>query len=179
MPKKPSPPEQVGVKDFEELVRKYEKRLYFLAYHFMGNHEQAEELSQEAFLRAYLALPRFRGESQLYTWLYRILVNLCIDAKRKKKLPEVPMEDLPLGREINTDQREDIVMIREALEQLPPPFRSYLILHDLDGFSYREIAQIFRCPVGTVMSRMNAARQRLRAIIENKYPDLLPHKGAR
>ncbi len=179
MSKKSSPPEQVDIKNFEELVRKYEKRLYSLAYHFMGNHEQAEEFSQEAFLKAYLALPRFRGEAQFYTWLYRILVNLCIDAKRKKKLPEVPLEAVQLGTEVDTDQREDIVMIREALDQLPPLFRSYLILHDIDGFSYKEIAQIFHCPVGTVMSRMNSARQRLRTIIEKQYPDLLPIREAK
>ena len=158
---------------FEEIVKKYERRLYSLAYRFTGSHERAEELSQEAFLKAYLALPNFRYESQIFTWLYRIMVNLCIDESRKKKVPHVPIEEVPVSDDFDPARQETIMLVREALGKLSPVQRAYIVMHDLEGFSYREISQVFKCPLGTVMSRISAARQKLRRIIEKDYPDLM------
>lgn len=158
---------------FEEIVKKYERRLYSLAYRFTENHERAEELSQEVFLKAYLAFPNFRHESQIFTWLYRIMVNLCIDESRKRKIPQVPLEDLPLPDNFDPSKQETVMLVREALNKLPPTQRAYIVMHDLEGFSYKEIAQIFKCPLGTAMSRISAAREKLKKIIEREYPELL------
>jgi RNA polymerase sigma-70 factor (ECF subfamily) len=158
---------------FEEIVKKYEKRLYSLAYRFTGNHEKAEELSQEAFLKAYLGFPKFQHKSQVFTWLYRIMVNLCIDESRKRKIPQVPLDEIPLADDFDPSRSETAMLVREALEKLPPVQKAYIVMHDLEGFSYKEIAQVFNCPLGTVMSRISAAREKLRKIIQNDYPELL------
>ncbi|MCX5971036.1 MAG: sigma-70 family RNA polymerase sigma factor [Coprothermobacterota bacterium] len=159
---------------FEEFVRRYEKRLFALAYHYIGNHDRAEEIAQEAFLKAYLGFDRFRGEAQVFTWLYRIVVNLCIDDRRKRKPVEVPIDDLPISDGFDPDQTEREMVLREALGQLAEPLRACLVLHDMDGFSYQEMARILRLPLGTVMSRMNSARRKLRKILESQYPELRP-----
>lgn len=158
---------------FEEVVKKYERRLYSLAYRFTENHERAEELSQEVFLKAYLALPKFRHESQIFTWLYRIMVNLCIDEARKKKIPHVSLEELSIPDNFDPSRQETVMLVREALNKLSPVQRAYIVMHDLEGFSYKEIAQVFKCPLGTVMSRISAAREKLKKIIEKEYPELL------
>lgn len=158
---------------FEEIVKKYEKRLYSLAYRFTGNHEKAEELSQEAFLKAYLGFPKFQHKSQVFTWLYRIMVNLCIDESRKRKIPQVPLDEIPLADDFDPSRSETAMLVREALEKLPPVQKAYIVMHDLEGFSYKEIAQVFNCPLGTVMSRISAAREKLRKIIQSDYPELL------
>jgi RNA polymerase sigma-70 factor (ECF subfamily) len=159
---------------FEEFVRQYERRLYSLAYHYTGNHERSQEIAQEAFLKAYMGFNRFRGEAQVYTWLYRIVVNLCIDERRRHRPKEVPIDDLPLSDGFDPDRRERQLLLQEALEQLPPALRSCLVLHDMEGFSYQEIARTLHVPLGTIMSRMNTARKRLRQIIESRYPELRP-----
>ncbi len=159
---------------FEEFVRRYEKRLFALAFHYTGNHDRAEEIAQEAFLKAYLGFDRFRGEAQVFTWLYRIVVNLCIDDRRKHKPVEVPIDDLPISDGFDPDRSEREMVLREALGQLAEPLRVCLILHDMDGFSYQEMARILHLPLGTVMSRMNSARRKLRRILESQFPELRP-----
>jgi RNA polymerase sigma-70 factor (ECF subfamily) len=159
---------------FEEFVRRYEKRLFALAYHYTGHHDRAEEIAQEAFLKAYLGFDRFRGDAQVFTWLYRIVVNLCIDDRRKRKPVEVPIDDLPISDGFDPDRPEREMVLRDALNQLAEPLRVCLVLHDMDGFSYQEMARILRLPLGTVMSRMNSARRKLRRIIESQYPELKP-----
>lgn len=176
MPKERFRPEHESELVFEDFVRKYQRRLYALAFRYVGNPDRAEELSQEAFLKAYKALSKFRGESQLYTWLYRITINLCIDECRRHHPLEVPIDDLPLASGFDPDRREQTMMLQEALAQLPPTLRTCLVMHDLEGYSYQEIANVCRTPLGTIMSRMNTARKRLRQIIEQHYPDLKPER---
>jgi RNA polymerase sigma-70 factor (ECF subfamily) len=176
MPKERFRPEHESELVFEDFVRKYQRRLYALAFRYVGNPDRAEELSQEAFLKAYKALSKFRGESQLYTWLYRITINLCIDERRRHHPLEVPIDDLPLASGFDPDRREQTMMLQEALAQLPPTLRTCLVMHDLEGYSYQEIANVCRTPLGTIMSRMNTARKRLRQIIEQHYPDLKPER---
>jgi RNA polymerase sigma-70 factor (ECF subfamily) len=86
----------------------------------------------------------------------------------------VPIDDLPLSDGFDPDRRERQLLLQEALEQLPPALRSCLVLHDMEGFSYQEIARTLHVPLGTIMSRMNTARKRLRQIIESRYPELRP-----
>jgi len=171
--KKPSEPNTLA---FEELVRKYQKRLYSVAYSFTGSHERAEELSQEAFLKAYQNLPKFRHESQIYTWLYRILLNLCIDETRKKKYLHVSIDEVNIPDGFSSDRAEETIMLREALDRLFPQQKVCIVLHDIEGYTYKEMAEILHCPMGTVMSRTALARQKLRQIIEQDFPDLISWK---
>ena len=163
---------------FDRLVELYSTRVYNLAYRMLGNAEDAHDVAQDAFLRVYDALPRFRGDATFSTWLYRIVVNVCHDELgRRKRRPltvtdlEPEGEDAPACTEFTTtgETAEDAVLQQErhralhaAIAELPLPFRSVLVLYDLQGFSYDEIAEILRVNLGTVKSRLNRARNMLR-----------------
>jgi RNA polymerase sigma-70 factor, ECF subfamily len=153
---------------FEELVRRHQSRAYGIAYRLLGNKEDAQEVAQEAFARAYFRLGEFRGTAQFRTWLYRILVNLATDYLRRRR-PEVREEDAvlrPVARgenpETHLDQQELRQRITRAIEVLPVDLRTVIVLREMEGLSYSEIARVIRRPVGTVMSRLFHARRRLR-----------------
>ena len=153
---------------FEELVRRHQSRAYGVAYRLLGNKEDAQEVAQEAFARAYFRLGEFRGTAQFRTWLYRILVNLAMDYLRRRR-PEVREGDAVLQPVANgenpgtrLDQRELRQRITRAIEMLPADLRTVIVLREMEGLSYSEIARVIRRPVGTVMSRLFHARQRLR-----------------
>ncbi len=151
---------------FEELVREHERKIYNLCFSTMGSAEDAADMAQETLLKAWRALQRFDGRSSLGTWLYRIAVNTCLDElRRRKNRTTVSIQNLAeKGWEPEDDggdfversiQREEV---RQALRELPDDYRTVLILRDIQGFSYDEIAAILSCPVGTVRSRLNRAR---------------------
>jgi len=153
---------------FEELVRRHQSRAYGVAYRLLGNKEDAQEVAQEAFARAYFRLGEFRGTAQFRTWLYRILVNLAVDYLRRRR-PEVREEDAVLQPVSNREnpgahlhQQELRQRITRAIEVLPADLRTVIVLREMEGLSYSEIARVIRRPVGTVMSRLFHARQRLR-----------------
>ena len=155
------------VSAFEELVRRHQGRAYAIAYHLLRNREDAQEVAQEAFARAYLRIREFRAEAQFRTWLYRILVNLATDLLRKRKweAPEEAGEPL-LGVAADNpgDDLERKVLrqaIQKAIETLPRDLKTVIILRELEGLSYQEIAQVIRRPIGTVMSRLFHARRKL------------------
>ncbi|HXH84314.1 MAG TPA: sigma-70 family RNA polymerase sigma factor, partial [Candidatus Tectomicrobia bacterium] len=166
---------------FEPLVEKYRHRVWRLAYNVLRDREEAWDVAQEAFIRAYQALPSFRGQSQFYTWLYRIVVNLATDRGRSRaaqgrafgteRVPEEDWERVlvePEGAETESpDARaarmQDRERILAALATLPEHHRTIIVLGDLEGLSYREIAETLDIPMGTVMSRLHNARKRLRA----------------
>ena len=146
---------------FEELVREHERKLFNLCFHTMGNAEDAADMAQETLLKAWRALERFDGRSGLGTWLYRIAVNTCLDElRRRKNRTAISIQGLSeKGWEPEDDsgdfversiQREEV---RKALLALSEEYRAVLILRDILGFSYDEIAEILECPVGTVRSR--------------------------
>ncbi len=152
---------------FEELVRRHQGRAYAIAYRLVGNTEDAQEVAQEAFARAYFRLTEFRGSAQFRTWLYRILVNLATDLHRRRK-PEVPegepgLYQLGSGEDPgeNLERQELRQNIEEALKALAPHLRTVVLLRELEGLSYAEIARVIGRPVGTVMSRLFHARRRL------------------
>ncbi|MFQ5960443.1 MAG: sigma-70 family RNA polymerase sigma factor [Candidatus Methylomirabilales bacterium] len=152
---------------FEELVRRHQSRAYGIAYRLLGNREDAQEVAQEAFARAYFRLAEFRGTAQFRTWLYRILVNLATDLLRRRR-PQVREEDVVLRPVTNgenpgkhLDQQELRQCIQKAIETLPTDLRTVILLRELEGLSYAEIARVIRRPVGTVMSRLFHARRRL------------------
>jgi RNA polymerase sigma-70 factor (ECF subfamily) len=164
---------------FEPLVEKYRQRVYRLAYNVLRDKEDAWDVAQEAFIKAYKALPTFRGQAAFYTWLFRIVMNVAHDKARQRgaagrafgtervtedewerTMPD-PGEE-PDTAAVRAEQRR---RISAALETLPEHHRAIIMLSDLEGLSYREIADVLNIPMGTVMSRLHNARKRLRAAL--------------
>ena len=158
---------------FDLLVVKYQHKIVNLVMRYVRDPDQAMDITQEAFLKAYRALPRFRGDSAFYTWLYRIAVNTAknyLAAQRRRPMDiELDMQDpeqyglhaklketdTPEGVTLSHELRETL---ERAIEALPDDLRTAIILRELDGMSYEEIAQTMDCPVGTVRSRIFRAR---------------------
>jgi len=172
---------------FEALVTRYEKGLYNLAYRFLSNPEDAMDVVQEVFLKAFQSLPNFRGESKFSTWIYRVCVNSCLDLLRKRPRFEMcsldePMrlEDSYLERQV-ADRGDTVQEIAERmdlgekllsiLKDLDPHYRVIVILCDIQGYSYQETADILGISIGTVKSRLHRARNLLRNLfITEQFP---------
>lgn len=164
---------------FEPLVEKYRQRVWRLAYQVLHDREEAWDVAQEAFVRAFHSLPSFRGQSAFYTWLFRITVNVATDRHRQRGAqarafgPERVTEeewarttpDTGGGPDQQAARAEQRDRIRLALDALPPKARAIIMLSDVEGLSYREIAEVLNCPIGTVMSRLHNARKRLKALL--------------
>ena len=158
---------------FDLLVIKYQPKVLSIIRRYVGGSDEAQDIAQEAFLKAYLALPNFRGDSAFYTWLYRIVINSAKNhiIKRKKTVNTVDMEiqdaeniaplnhsrhfNLPEA-ELSREQLEQA--IAKAMSQLPEDLRIAITLREIDGLSYQEIAEVTNCPIGTVRSRIFRAR---------------------
>lgn len=172
---------------FEALVEKYKQRAYRLAYQVLRDQEEALDVAQEAFIKAYQSLPRFKGQSAFYTWLFRIIVNLAMDRHRQRAARQralgaeevLPEEWERLAPAEGPDPEDEASMaerrrrIEAALDALPPHHRAIIILGDIEGLSYREIAGVLEIPIGTVMSRLHNARKRLRQILGPMLAGLL------
>ena len=158
---------------------KYRQRVWRLAYQILRDREEAWDVAQEAFVRAYQSLPTFRGHSAFYTWMFRIVVNLATDRQRQRAararalggetVPEEEWErtlrDPGAGPEFLAARVEERELIRRALDSLPLHHRTIIMLSDIEGLTYREIADVLRIPIGTVMSRLHNARKRLRTLL--------------
>ena len=144
---------------FEALVVAYQKQVYNLALRTVGNEEDAADMTQEVFLRAYRALGTFRGESKFSVWLYRLTTNVCIDflRSRRRHLPA----DESVGPEQQLTRSEMRRAVARGLDNLPDDARKILILRELDGLSYAEIGKVLHLEAGTVKSRLFRARRRL------------------
>ncbi|MFP4249245.1 MAG: sigma-70 family RNA polymerase sigma factor [Armatimonadota bacterium] len=164
---------------FGQLVDEYKDKIYNYVARMLNDPYEAEDVTQEAFLRAYKSLPRFRGASSFHTWLYRIASNLAIDVVRKRKRQDPTFSlDEPLesddgeyerelpdetgGPEDRTSTRETRVAVRRAIMDLPEKLRDVMILYELQGETYEDIADILDVPLGTVKSRLFNARNRLK-----------------
>jgi RNA polymerase sigma-70 factor (ECF subfamily) len=161
---------------FEPLVEKYRQRVYRLAYNVLRDPEEAWDVSQDAFIRAFQALSSFRGDSAFYTWLFRIVMNVARDRARQhaargrafgtERVEEEDWDRVLAGQGTAPDTRavqvEERERIGRALSTLSEQHRAIIILSDLEGLSYREIAEVLSIPMGTVMSRLHNARRRLR-----------------
>ena len=161
---------------FDELVDRYQSKVFNLAYRLLGDPDEAADVSQEAFLRIYRGIQRFHGGSALTTWVYRIVHNLCLDEmKKKRRRPQVasdPGDAEETGAETLLDRlpderaepqaqilgRERDLLVRAAIARLKEHHRDVLVLYDLQGLSYNEIAAILSTNVGTIKSRLNRAR---------------------
>jgi RNA polymerase sigma-70 factor (ECF subfamily) len=164
---------------FRSLVERYQHKVTALATGMLRNRDDALDVVQDTFTKAYQSLDRFKGESSFYTWLYRITLNLCIDHQRRTaRMPQASIEatespeeaprinaaredaerDDPLQRihEAEVGQR-----IRQAIAELTPEHRAVILLREVEGLSYEEISRALECPKGTVMSRLHYARRQL------------------
>lgn len=164
---------------FQDFVAAYQPRLYALSYRMLGNHDDAMDALQEAFLRIHKSLASFRGESSLYTWSYRITSNVCLTF-RKRRQPKSDWSSFddtisPLLQPIERPNEDPDKMcetkyrqflVQQALLQLPEAQRVALILHDLDGISLSDVAEILAIPLGAVKSRLHRGKAALRRIIE-------------
>jgi RNA polymerase sigma-70 factor (ECF subfamily) len=164
---------------YDELVKRYQERIYATVYHMTANHEDANDLAQEAFIKAFQAIKSFKGGSSFYTWVYRIAVNKTINfLKQRKNRSQMSLNDLDFNAEHDPDlvalisektpRREaSLAELQEKLNaamlKLSEPHRLAVTLHDIQGLSHEEIAEIMECNVGTVRSRLFYARQQLQA----------------
>lgn len=162
---------------FEEIVRKYQDKIYNLCCYMLQDREDAQDAAQEVFLKAHGRLKDFRGESAFYSWLYRIAVNTCLDQKRKShKIPDsvdvVPsVEDLPSSgpsAEQLYQSKEAGKAIQSALQKLPDDLRTAIVLREIEGLSYEEISDAVGTSIGTVKSRISTARKTLRLLLREK-----------
>jgi RNA polymerase sigma-70 factor (ECF subfamily) len=164
---------------FRVLVERYQGRAYRLAARLLGDPDQARDAVQEGFLKAFGSLGRFEGRSGFYTWLYRLVFNLCIDMKRRDRssrhvewTDEVAGQLTPTdvappesGPSVELERGQLRTALAAAVEQLPEEARRTLLLREVDGLSYAEIAQALGIPKGTVMSRLHHARRRVRQLL--------------
>ena len=163
---------------FNLLVIKYQHRVAKLVSRFVHNHQEAEDVVQEAFIKAYRAIGKFRGESQFYTWLYRIAVNTAknylVSRSRKPPASDLDAEEaetMSVGArltDIATPERNMLAdeiagTVRRVIEELPEDLRTALTLREFEGLSYDDIANAMGCPVGTVRSRIFRAREAIDA----------------
>jgi len=159
---------------FDALVLKYQQRVINLVSRFVGNHADAQDVTQEAFLKAYRALPNFRGDSAFYTWLYRIAVNtaknyLAMQSRRAGELDQdiSEIEQIEANDALREKATPERLLLRDeiqatvisAIEELPEDLRMAILLREVDGMSYEDIAGVMECPIGTVRSRIFRARE--------------------
>lgn len=169
---------------FDLLVIKYQHRILALVGRFISDFSEAQDVTQEAFVKAYRALPNFRGDSQFYTWMYRIAVNTAknylVSRNRRTPTRDIDIEDAEFFADegsmkdvsspdalLQRDQLQKVVF--DAIEELPTELRRAITLRELEGMSYEEIAEVMDCPIGTVRSRIFRARE----TIERKMKPLM------
>lgn len=171
---------------FGALVRRHQDRAFNLAYQMVRNREDALDIAQDAFTRAFASLPAFKGEASFSTWLHRIVVNLAIDRlRRKQRSGTTPYDD---GRPAVEEQGSELAspddpatalenkqvraLLARGIAQLPPAQRAVLVLREIEALSYEEISRAVGCNLGTVMSRLFYARRKLRQVLKAQLGDL-------
>ncbi len=160
---------------FSELLKRHKEKVRNIIYITLSNTDGVDDIAQEVFITVYRHLKSFRFESQFTTWLYRITINKCKDHLRKKNIRSIflPLKDEePVFESINEDT--DIKhIVRNAIATLPDKLRIPLVLKDLEGFSYQEIADTMECEIGTVKSRIFRAREALKKILKPLEKELM------
>lgn len=168
---------------YDQLVRRYQERIYATVYHMTSNHEDAHDLVQDTFIKAFRALKSFKGDSSFYTWVYRIAVNKTINfLKQRKNRVQVSLNDVDFHAENDPDlvalvsdktPRRDLNLLElqeklnAAMQRLSEHHRMVVTLHDIQGLSHEEIGKIMDCNVGTVRSRLFYARQQLQGYLSD------------
>ena len=174
---------QGDLEAYDDLVRRFQERIYATIYHMTANHEDANDLAQETFIKAYQAIASFKGDASFFTWLYRIAVNRTINfLKQRRNKNNLSLNDLDLNAEHDPDlvalvsdktPRRDAGLaelqekLNAAMQRLSETHRLVVTLHDVQGLPHEEIAQIMGCNVGTVRSRLFYARQQMQAYLSD------------
>jgi RNA polymerase sigma-70 factor (ECF subfamily) len=175
---------------WESIVRMYRRKVFNVAYKFVGSHDQAEDLTQDVFLKLFKSLDTFDRRANFQTWLISVSRNLCIDHYRavRKERETInrdvdPADHPPISTDIRADvrleQRDRVQLLRRALDKLAPTLRTAVMLRDIQEFSYQEIAQTLHLPEGTVKSRINRGRTELARQIQKlrDQQDAIPKTG--
>lgn len=172
------------IQAFEQLIENYQTKVFNIALRIIGNYDDANDLAQEVFLRVYKSIKSFKGESSFSTWIYKITKNVCLDEIRKRRNKnvisldeEIKLNSGEVTRQVeSSDDTPDVALeksemkdlINKAISELSDEHRVVIVLRDIQGFSYEEIAKIIDCPEGTVKSRINRARKALKKILKSK-----------
>jgi RNA polymerase sigma-70 factor (ECF subfamily) len=169
------------INSFEELIKEYKKIAYNIALKMLKNKEDAEDVSQEALIKVYKSINRFNMDSSFKTWLYRIVVNTCLDHVRKNKENPISIDqpirsghdEFYMDVEDNRPTPQEVLetkltqkMVMDAVNELEDDFKSIIILRDINDLSYEEISEVLECNIGTVKSRISRGRQKLKEILE-------------
>jgi RNA polymerase sigma-70 factor (ECF subfamily) len=175
---------------FDELVVRYRTRVFGMIYNMVHSEQDAWDLAQDSFLKAWKSIKRFRGQSSFYTWIYRIVMNVTIDWLRKKQvkaggaefddtiqLKEVDPASKTMPRpdalpSEHMEQNEIRAQIDRAIAQLSPEHRAVILMKEIDGMQYHEIAESLGCSIGTVMSRLFYARKKLQNLLKDCYENI-------
>jgi RNA polymerase sigma-70 factor, ECF subfamily len=175
---------------FDQLVTRYRTRVFGMIYNMVHNEQDAWDLTQDSFVKAWKSIGRFRGQSSFYTWIYRIIMNVTIDWLRKKQVKGagVEFDDAIQLREINPasrtvpkadalphermEQREIRQRIDAAIAQLNPEHRAVILMKEIEDMQYHEIAEALECSIGTVMSRLFYARKKLQNLLREVYENI-------
>ncbi len=172
---------QAGKKDqmFNELVRRYQKRIYWVARRMVKRHEDADDIAQDVFVKAYTALDNFRGDANIYTWLYRIAVNLSINHIRKQKVRNaVDIDDYLPFLSKDADQHKNVVrdenvsLIEDAIESLPEKQRAVFLMRYYDEMPYEQISSILGTSVGGLKANFHHAVKKVTAFVRERHGDI-------
>ncbi len=169
-----------NLKAYEEIIGLYEKKVFSTIYYMVKNDNEVEDIAQEVFIKIYKNLGNFKEESSLYTWIYRITVNVCIDELKKRKKvvyldEKIDTKDGEVELQLSDDSKSptDIAedndlkdKLEKCIKKLPESQRMMIILRDIKGFTYMEIAEIMKMNLGTVKSKINRARASLKELLE-------------
>jgi len=174
---------------FNELITRYRQRCFSMIYQMVRNEDDAWDLAQDGFVRAWRSIGHFKGQSSFYTWLYRVMTNVALDWLRKKHIQGAQEFDDSIGlRRIEpgavTAPKADLepaeriadaeirTRINDAIEKLSPEHRTAVVLREIEGLEYTEIAEAMDCSIGTVMSRLFYARKKLQTLLQDVYEQL-------
>lgn len=159
----------------KRIVEEYQDRIFNLCTYMLHNREDAQEAAQDVFIKAYRSFKDFTPEASLYTWLYRIGINTCIDYKRKYQVNFMDDDEATTkvaspepSPEKVSQLKEVTAVVQKALESLTPDFRAIIVLKEMEGLSYEEIAEALQISIGTVKSRLSRAREELRSALRDK-----------
>jgi RNA polymerase sigma-70 factor (ECF subfamily) len=168
---------------FDYLVNKYRERLFSIVYNMTSNREDAADLTQEAFIKAFSSIKRFRGKSSFFTWLYRIAVNTALSHLKRNRFrrffsleninDEASSTEIVEALSVKTKTEKGAMIselqerLNEALQKLSPKHRTVVVLFEIEGLSHQEISDVMNCSVGTVRSRLHYAKQQLQAYLQD------------
>ncbi len=174
---------------FDQLVGRYRSRIFGMIYNMVHNEQDAWDLAQDSFVKAWKSIARFRGQSSFYTWIYRIVMNVTIDSLRKKQVrgatefdDAIQLKEIdPASRTVphadalpheNMENQEIRSRIDTAIAELSPEHRAVILMKEIEGMQYHEIAESLGCSIGTVMSRLFYARKKLQGLLRDVYENV-------